>query len=94
MEIKEWIKEHPIWTGIIGICGVMFLVMIITPNTNDCNCPSTEVLDNKFIVMCEMYNTEVELINELMDYVDNYANPGGIVLTRQINADCYDLLNK
>lgn len=102
MEKGNWIKKHPIWTGIIGFCGLVILLSFTTPNNDcncpdciceECNCPSTEYLELKFLVTCESYNEQVNLVNELMDWVDDYANPTGIVLTRQINVDCYELLN-
>lgn len=101
MEKGNWIKQHPVWTGVIGIIGFFFIISLLVGNGNDCpackceecNCPSMESLEIKLLVICESYNNQVNLVNELMDWVDDYANPTGIVLTRQVNIDCYELLD-
>ena len=44
-----------------------------------------------FINMCELYNSEVDLANTAMDYIDDFANPTDVYLTRQLKANCENL---
>ena len=50
------------------------------------------VPESDYIEMCELYNTQVRLVNSAMDYIDEYANYDNIYLTRQIEFDCNSLV--
>ena len=95
------------WTAVLSKWWFWIIIAIIAlsittaptkcPTTEDC--PDCSIVAEKYYALqdrafkiCELYNMEVNLVNDLSDYVDEYANPTNVLLERQILADCHELV--
>jgi len=80
------------WIVLLIIVIVTLSICLISIGNQECE-TSEGVSEELFIKMCNLYNTEAILVNEMIEYIDDYANPTGLEFTRQIQLDCYSLIN-
>jgi len=76
------------WFWVIVLIFMIFVISIFDADCPTCNSSCAKERAD-FIEMCELYNTQAVLSNAAIEYIDTFANPDNVYLTKQVLLDCY-----
>ncbi len=100
MENKNWIKRHPVWTGIIGFVILTMIVGMVVPN--NCDCPKTYEkelinLEEGFIRSCNVNKLSGASSLATLDLLEVFgyyeASIYRSTFEEMSHMDCYQLMN-